>query len=162
MDETDQDWLRTHIPTVLSDTLSAFLRFLANTLVSKSLTHKVWSSSLQNSGEHSAMIDGKGLAGSVGCQCAGCTAAVSTSSRIAETGKKKEWGGMKERTREVEWEAKRGHEERGEKKPSLPFFCPSGRPGVCSFVLSRTTQPGTAASEQVLLIVLFLPNDGHN
>lgn len=69
---------------------------------------------------------------------------------------------MKERTREVEWEAKRGHEERGEKKPSLPFFCPSGRPGVCSFVLSRTTQPGTADPEQVLLIVLSFPKDGHN
>lgn len=115
-----------------------------------------------NSGEHSAMIDGKGLAGCIGCQCAGCTAAVSTSSRIAETGKKKSKGGMKERTREVEREAKRGHEERGEKKPSLPFFCPSGRPGVCSFVLSSTTQPGTADPEQVLLIVLSFPKDGHN
>lgn len=106
------------------------------------------------------MIDGKGLAGRVRCQCAGCTAAVSSSSRVAERAGLE--GVLKRERREVEWGAKRGHEESGEKKPSLPFLCPSGRPGVCSFMLSRTPQPGTAAPEQLLLFVLSFPKDGHN
>lgn len=54
-----------------------------------------------------------------------------------------------------------GRRRNGETKPSLPSSCPSGRPGVCSSMLSRTTEPGTAALKQVLLILLPLfPKDG--
>lgn len=94
---------------------------------------------------------------------AGCTSSC-FHRELQDSGDKKKEKRGSVKVREGERSKRKRREGRGgngETKPSLPSSCPSGRPGVCSSMLSRTTEPGTAALKQVLLIVLpLLPKDG--
>lgn len=110
-----------------------------------------------------AMIDGIDWAGKGGCLCAGCRAAVFSEFEESEDRESMCESEREERKRERsnrKWREGRRREKR--ERASVPSSCPSGRPGVYSSTLSRTTEPGTAVLKQVLLIVPPFPKDGCN